>query len=250
MEKISAIIPTFNEEDNILDAIESVSWADEILVVDSFSEDKTVEIAKSKNARVIQRAYENSASQKNWAIPQASYFWIFLLDADERCTESLQKEIRETIDLNEGIDAYWIKRENYFMGKKVKYSGWGNDKVIRLFKRDTCKYENKSVHAEIVTKGRVSKLKEVIKHNTYKNMSHYFAKIDRYSTYAAKDLVKKHSRVSLYHLWFKPSWRFFKHYVLNLGILDGKVGYIISRMSAIDVFLRFTKVKELVDKKT
>lgn len=248
MEKISAIIPTFNEEDNISEAIESVSWADEILVVDSFSTDNTVKLAKERNARVIQREYEYSASQKNWTIPQAKFPWIFLLDADERCTDELSDEIKTILQSNSDISAYWIRRENYFMNKRVKYSGWGNDKVIRLFKRDDCKYENKTVHAEIMTDGKVGKLKSVIRHNTYKSLEHYFAKIDRYSSYAAKDLIKKHPRVGFYHLWFKPSWRFFKHFILNLGILDGKVGFIISKMSAIDVFLRFSKVKERLDK--
>lgn len=250
MEKISAIIPTFNEEDNIADAIKSVDWADEILVVDSFSTDHTIKYAKMNNARVIQREYEHSASQKNWAIPQASHNWIFLLDADERCTEELRNEIVQVVSSEPDINAFWISRENFFMGKKVRYSGWGNDKVVRLFKRDYCKYENKSVHAEIITEGPIGKLKSVIKHNTYKSIQHYFAKIDRYSTYAANDLIKKHSSVGIYHLWIKPTWRFFKHYILNLGFLDGKVGYIISRMSAIDVFLRFTKLKELLDQKS
>ena len=130
--KISAIIPTFNEEDHIIDAIESLAWADEIIVVDSFSTDNTVALAQSKGVKILQRNYEYSASQKNWAIPQASYDWVFILDADERVEDNLKKEISKIKNSQPKNDAYWIPRQNHFMGKKIRFSGWQGDKVIRL----------------------------------------------------------------------------------------------------------------------
>lgn len=133
--KITAIIPTFNEEDNISGAIESCSFADEIIVVDSFSTDNTVKIAKTyNNVKVLEHEYIHSAAQKNWTIPQASYEWIFLLDADERTSPVLINEIKNTI-INPSCSAYWIPRSNVFMDKKLKYA-WRGDAVIRLFKRD------------------------------------------------------------------------------------------------------------------
>ena len=123
MEKITAIIPTFNEQHNIKAAIDSVSWADEIIVVDSFSTDETVKIAKEKGVRLLQREYGNSASQKNWTIPQAKFDWVFLLDADERVTENLKLEIKTLLETSIKKDAYWINRDNFFMKKKIRFSG-------------------------------------------------------------------------------------------------------------------------------
>ena len=132
--------------------MQSVAWCDEILVVDSFSTDNTVELAKKYTDRIIQSEYINSASQKNRAIPQATHEWILLVDADERVTPELKTEIQKILS-SETIpyDAFWIYRRNYFMGKEIKYSGWQRDKVVRLFKRDTCRYEEKHVHAEKIT---------------------------------------------------------------------------------------------------
>ncbi|MFT4986644.1 MAG: glycosyltransferase involved in cell wall biosynthesis, partial [Flavobacteriales bacterium] len=144
MTKVSAIIPTYNEEHNIADAISTVNWCDEIIVVDSFSTDNTVEIANGLGAKVLSHKYEHSAAQKNWVIPQAKNEWIVLLDADERMSPELNEEIKNILSSDQKkSDAYWIFRENHFLGKKIKYSGWQNDKVIRLFKRDNCRYENK-----------------------------------------------------------------------------------------------------------
>ena len=155
MKRITAIIPTFNEQHNIVDVIKSVDFADEIMIVDSFSTDKTVELATPLVDTILQRKYENSASQKNWSIPQAKYQWILLLDADERVKKELKKEILSVLESKTNYSAFWIKRENYFMGKKIYFSGWRGDRVIRLFKRDECKYEEKYVHAEIVSKGKI-----------------------------------------------------------------------------------------------
>lgn len=246
MTKISAIIPTFNEAHNIAAAIASVAFADEILVVDSFSTDGTVEIAKSLNARVIQREYGNSASQKNWAIPQAQHEWIVLLDADERIDEALRVEILQTVSDSTKKDvAYWIKRRNFFMGKEVRYSGWQGDKVIRLFKRDKCRYEEKSVHAEVLADGPVGVLKHKLIHNTYKDIFHYLEKWDRYTTWSATDRANRGENPTLYHFLVKPAFRFFQDYFLNLGILDGLVGFLICSLSSMSVFMRSLKVKQM-----
>ena len=245
--KISAIIPTFNEEEHISEAIKSVSWADEIIVVDSFSNDNTIEIAKKFGVKIIQREYQYSASQKNWAIPQAEHNWVFLLDADERVSNALKEEILNWKKKNPKYQSYWIYRTNHFMGKKIKYSGWQGDKVIRLFHKN-CRYEDKKVHAEIESPSKVGKLKSPILHFTFKSMSHYLLKWDQYSSWSAKDHFKKVNNPNFFHFIIKPTFRFLRDFIFRGGILDGKTGYIVCKLSSMGVFMRYVKLKELKDK--
>ncbi|MEM1322010.1 MAG: glycosyltransferase family 2 protein [Bacteroidota bacterium] len=243
---LSVIIPTFNEAEHILPVLESVKWADEWLVVDSFSTDATVERARQFGATVVQRAYEGPAEQKNWAIGQARYRWVLILDADERVPQALRREIQELLAVEPERDAYWIGRQNYFMGQKVRYSGWQGDAVIRLIRRDRCRYNQLKVHEEIETSGiKVGRLTNKLEHFTYKSMEHYLAKTRRYSTWSAQDHLAKTPKVTAYHLFLKPLFRFFKHYILKGGFLDGRTGLIISVIMAWGVFLRYVKIREL-----
>lgn len=249
MEKVTAIIPTFNEARHIVEAIKSVHWADEILVVDSLSTDNTVELAKSAGAKVIQREYGYSASQKNWAIPQASHPWIFLLDADERCTPELEKEIKHVLTKGTSHDAFWIRRVNHFMGKRINYSGWQGDKVVRLFKRDTCKYQDLKVHAEIESSGSISKLRYKILHYTYVDLTSYLRKADRYTTWGALDRFEKFQKsgkqIGTGYLIGRPLGRFVRHYIWRLGFLDGIHGLIVSMLSSYNIFIRALKIWRL-----
>jgi len=247
MNKITAIIPTGNEAHNIIDAIKSVDFADEIMVVDSYSTDNTVKLATPLADTVLQREYENSASQKNWAIPQAKYPWIFLLDADERVTPGLRKEIISVLENETNCSGFWIKRQNYFMGKKVRFSGWKNDKVIRLFKRDENRYENKHVHSKIISDGRICILNNKLIHNTFVSKEAYQTKLNRYAKWQAKDYDKSINKVTAFHFILKPVIRFVKHYFIQLGILDGYVGFIISLYQAKAVAMRYKYLKEYRD---
>ena len=243
MQKLTAIIPTGNEIANIKEVIATVSFVDEILVVDSFSTDGTYEKAKELATKVIRRDYKYSASQKNWAIPQAEHQWILLLDADERVTPELEQEIKGILqNPTEDTVAYWIGRANHFMGKRVNYSGWRNDKVIRLFKRDFCKYEDKHVHAEIIADGKVGRLKNKFHHNTYISLDKFIEKLNRYATWQAKDYDKKTGLLTPYHFVIKPFWGFFKHYVIQSGFRDGVVGLTISYLQGYAVFMRYAKL--------
>lgn len=244
MEKITAIIPSFNEEQNIKGAIESCLFADEIIVVDSFSTDKTVDIVKEyPQVKLLQHEYVHSAAQKNWTIPQAENDWIFLLDADERTNKKLIQEIKDIINSDNEEVGYWIGRDNYFMDKKLNHV-WKGDAVIRLFRKSRCKYEDKHVHAEIISDGKIGKLKQRLKHDTYygKGLEAHLLKGMRYTTWAALDRVNKIKKVTLYHLLIKPFFAFLKRYILQMGILDGKQGFIISCMGAWNVFIRNVKV--------
>ncbi len=246
MHKISIIIPTYNEEKNLSELLPELSWADEIIVVDSYSNDNTKELVKKFDIRFLQREYKGPSDQKNWTIPQAKYQWILILDADERPTTSLRKEIQDLLRQDKiQEDSYWIRRKNYFMGREVKYSGWQGDKVIRFFNRDLCQYNDKQVHEEITTKGTTGKLTGKIEHYTYQNLSHFSAKMERYAKWSATDYYKKTSKVSFFHLTIKPFFRFFKHFILRLGFLDGRRGFIISSYMAWGVFLRYSKIHEI-----
>ena len=245
MPKLSVVITTFNEAFNIGACLESVKWADEIIIVDSYSTDETVSISQQYTSKIFQRKYLGPADQKNWAIPQATHNWVLILDADERVSPSLKDEIITTLQQDQHKDAYWIPRQSFFMEKKVRFSGWQGDAVIRLIQRDKCRYNDQQVHEEIITEGiEVGRLKNKLDHYTYKDMNHYIAKVERYAEWSAQDYFEKTPRVTFYHLWIKPAARFVKHYFFQLGILDGKVGFTISKIMAWSVYLRYAKIKE------
>jgi glycosyltransferase involved in cell wall biosynthesis len=243
MIKLTAIIPVGNEIHNIEAVVASVDFADEIIVVDSYGNDGTYEKALQLNTQVIRRKFDYPASQKNWAIPQAKHEWILLVDADERVTPELRAEIIEILkNPDPNIVAYWIGRMNHFMGERINYSGWRNDSVIRLFKRDFCKYEDKHVHEEIIANGLVGRLKNKLYHNTYITFDKYMDKMNRYATWQAKDYDKKTGQLTPYHFIIKPFWGFFKHYIIQGGFRDGVVGLTIGYIQGYTVFMRYVKL--------
>lgn len=244
MEKIhlTAIITTFNEEHNIEDTIRSVLFADEIIVVDSFSTDKTPELAKKFNINFIQHEYVSGSAQKNWIIPKAKHNWVLILDADERITPELKEEIIEVLKNDPEESGFWIYRTFYFMGKLIRHSGWRNDKVIRLFQRDQSRYNNKYVHEELITDGKVGYLKNKLYHNTYTTLDEYIEKLNRYATLQAMDYDPKVGKINVYHLVLKPFYRFIKHYFIHTGFLDGFPGFVISIISAYAVRMRYIKL--------
>ena len=239
--KVTAIIPTYNEAVNIAEAIASVTFADEILVIDSYSTDETVAIAVSLGASVIQRKFDDFSSQKNYAISQAKNDWIFVLDADERVSDELKNEIEHTLE-NPTKSAYSIRRENYFAGKKIKYSGWQTDKVTRLFNRKNSKYNGKTVHEEIKTTGELGFLTNKLTHYTYRDYNHYFQKINHYAELKAIELYKKGRKATVFHFIFPPIFRFISHYFIRLGFLDGFPGFMIAKIQAYGVFIRYNRL--------
>jgi len=242
MTKITVIIPCKDEEHNIREVLESVKWADEIMVVDSFSSDNTLDIAKEYTNCILQHEYKSSAAQKNWAIPQAKHDWILLVDADERVTPELKNEIIERLSGPIAHAGYWMYRDNYFMGKRIRHGGMGGDKVVRLFKRDLCRYEERQVHAEIIADGELGFLKNKLIHNTYKDLSHYLQKVHRYSLWSAMDFDKKTGSITFYHVLVKPGFKFFQFYILKRGFLDGFAGFVVAALASYSVLLRFLQL--------
>lgn len=243
-QKLTAIIPCYNEEKNIEGCLESVIWADEILVVDSFSVDRTLDIARKYTDRILQHEYVNSAAQKNWAIPQARHEWILVLDSDERVTSVLRGEIQQILTRGPDKEGYRINRDNYLMGRRVKYSGWGRDSVLRLFCKSLGRYQEKRVHAEIRLKN-TGVLTGRLDHNSISSMTSWVAKIDRYSSWKAQDKFERGAAAPVFHLLFRPPFRFFKDFVLRLGILDGWRGFLIAAMSSFAELVMSAKLVQI-----
>ncbi|PQJ73527.1 glycosyltransferase family 2 protein [Polaribacter butkevichii] len=241
MTKITAIIPTLNEEIHIEEAIQSVKFADEIIVIDSFSTDKTLEIAEQYNVKIIKRKFDDFSSQKNFAIQQAKNPWIYILDADERVTPEVEKEVLDAVKKPNGVVGFYVRRSFYFCERKVNYSGFQSDKVIRLFLKENCKYTG-LVHEKITANGEIGFLKNKIDHFSYRSYDHYISKLNHYAAIQAKELHQKGKRVNIYHVIVKPTARFFIHYFIRLGFLDGFTGFLVAKIQAYGVLTRYIKL--------
>ena len=239
LEKITAIIPTLNEATNIRRAIDSVSFADEIIIIDSFSDDDTVAITKEYPVRLIQRKFDDFSSQKNYAIKEASNDWVFLLDADEEINAILKEEIIKKIPNTKDEIGFYFNRDFYFMGKRIAFGGYANNKVIRLFNKKFCKYNGNLVHEKIIANGKVGQFKEPMLHWSYKNFTHYLNKVHRYKEFQAKELLAKNKRSTFLHITIKPFFRFFSHYILKLGFLDGYRGFIIAAIQGYGILIKY-----------
>lgn len=238
--KISALLITYNEERNIQKFLDEAWYADEIVIVDSESTDKTAEIAKKHpKVRFIVRKFDNFTAQKNFTIDQAKNEWVTFFDADERIPKALVYEMLDEIEKDEA-DAFMVYRRFYFMDKYIKHSGWQNDKVIRLFRKSKNRYgEGRLVHELIDSQGKVRHLKNRLDHYSYFSVEEYDRKLTQYSILRAKELFEKRLKPNAFHFWVKPWYRFMHHYVMRLGILDGGEGYIISKLHAHSVFKRY-----------
>jgi glycosyltransferase involved in cell wall biosynthesis len=240
-EPLSVLVPTRNEEPNVRACLESVRWAEEIVVVDSGSTDKTVPIARSIADRVLEHEYVNSAHQKNWALPQLTHRWVLIVDADERVTPALRKEIEQVLADPARANGYWIRRANRFLGRPIESAGWQRDKVLRLFDRTKGAYEPLHVHAEVRIEGRVGILEERLTHDTYADLDRYFEKFSRYTKWSAADLKQRGIRASAARLLVRPWMRFFRMYVLEGGFREGRHGIVLCMLAAFSVFTKYAR---------
>lgn len=245
MEKLTAVIITYNEEANIEAALKSVSFANELIVVDSGSSDQTKEIALRNSARVYEHAFEGYGKQKNWAIDQSKNDWVLILDADERISEELKDEILEHLYDPKDTIAFSIKRRNFFMGRQVRFSGWQNDRVVRVVNRRFAQYHETAVHEEMDIQGKYEELIGKMDHYTYQDLDSYLQKSSKYASLGAYDWFDKHTKVTAYHLLFKPVWGFFSKYIIKLGFLDGRVGLVIAMQHSNYLFYRALKLWRL-----
>jgi len=243
--RITALIPTYNEEENIEKCLASVAWCDEVLVVDSFSTDRTRDIASLLGARILTHEYVNSAAQKNWAIPQASCPWVLIVDADERVTPELREEVTRLLAGGPDAGAYSVPRVNHFMGRRVRHGGWEADRVTRLFRRDQARYQEREVHAEVETAGPIPRLHSPLLHYTFRSFNQYWPKIQRYSDWGASQAFRDGRRAGFGSVLFRPLGRFLKMYFLRLGFLDGTHGLVLCMLAAFSVYLKYAKLWEM-----
>ena len=248
--KITALIITYNEIGYIENCLQSVDFADEIIVVDSYSTDGTYEYLSSHpKVKVLQHPFENFTLQKSFALQQASNDWILFLDADEVVPTPLKEEIIDTVNSGEPHVAYWFYRQFMFGDQPLRFSGWQTDKNYRLFRKSKAKFSDKKiVHETLEVDGSSGILKEKLIHYCYKNYEDYKGKMLKYGRLKAKEDFYKENTFNYFFYIFKPAWKFFNHYILRLGIFDGKKGRIICYLNALGVYERYRELKQLETK--
>ncbi len=244
MAKISAIIITLNEEKNIERCLRSLDFVDEIILLDSHSTDKTKEIAKKFTAKISQVDWAGFGKTKELARQKASGNWVFSIDADEEVSTKLKEEILQAVQ-NNFYSGYFILRKSNFLGKWINHSGWYPDFVLRLFQKETGKFDDSLVHEQVRVKGEIGYLNYPLRHYTYPNLELYFKKLKRYTALSAQQLYQRNGRAYPWDLIFRPPATFIKMYLLKLGFLDGWQGLILAILSGYQVLIKYLKLLKL-----
>jgi glycosyltransferase involved in cell wall biosynthesis len=253
LNKITVYIIVYNDVAKIEAAINSVMWADEILVVDSHSTDGTTELAEKLGAKVVHVEFKGFGDLRNKALSHCKYDWIFSLDSDERCTRKLRDEILQIVKTpldNLKHHIYFVPRKNYFMGKWIKHSGWyPNYRQPQLFRKGSMSYTLDAVHeGYIINKNNLSNsvgyLKQDLWQKPFENLKQLIHKADRYSDLGVKKLESKNTKPGLFKAFYKASWVFIKHYIFKKGLLDGWPGFMIAFGNFEGTFYRYAKFYE------
>jgi glycosyltransferase involved in cell wall biosynthesis len=244
VQKLSVTVITKNEAADVGAALASVKWADEIIVIDSESTDDTVAIARRFTERIIVRAWPGYVEQKNFAAAQASHDWVLSLDADERVTPELAEEVRTTLR-NPTDAAYRIPRVTWHLGRWIRTTDWYPDHQLRLYDRRRARWTGRYVHESVSVDGSIGQLRGELQHFAYRNISDHLETIDRYTTFAARQMRENGRRAGLLRLAGHPPLAFLRNYVARGGFRQGIPGFIISSMNAYYVFLKFAKLWEL-----
>ncbi|HMT11400.1 MAG TPA: glycosyltransferase family 2 protein [Ignavibacteria bacterium] len=244
MPSISAIVITLNEEKNIRECLESLNWCDELIVIDSKSTDRTVEIVQGFNAKVQIVDNQTYGEKRNTGIDMVSGEWILWIDADERITLELQKEITELIAADkQPYEAYLINRKSFFINKFIKHCGWNPDFTLRLFRKSTgIRFNTLLVHESAVFAGDKGRLKNDILHYTDRDFEHYINKLNKYTSLSAEELKAKGRKAGFFDIIFRPAFTFFKMYFLKLGILDGFMGLVLCTLSSVHASVKYSKL--------
>ncbi|UZT95963.1 glycosyltransferase family 2 protein [Chryseobacterium fluminis] len=245
-EKVSGLIITFNEEKNIREVLGCFNFCDEIVIVDSFSTDKTLEIACTfPNVKIIQNTFEDFTKQRNLALDNAGNDWVLFLDGDERITPELRQEVIEELNKADKKDAYYFYRKFFFAGKPIHYSGTQTDKNFRLFRKSKARYvSEKKVHETLHVNGTVGELKNKLLHFSVNDYKSYKKKMIHYGVLKGQELAAKGKKFSVLTQYSKTTFKFFKAYILRLGIFDGKEGYQLSYLQALSVFETYESLKK------
>jgi len=247
--KLSVAMITRNEERILETTLKSVmDFADEIVIVDSGSTDRTEEIAKKYSVKFYKEDWKGYGLQKNSAIEKCSGDWILNIDADEEISHELRAKIIDIKNNEQEKKVFEINFLSTCFGKEIKYGGWSNFYRIRLFRKNAGKFNDNMVHEEFETQEKIYVLKEQIRHHTYITLEEYFDKFNRYSTEGSLEYFKRSKKYNWYQIFFNSGFVFFKNYILRLGILDGVEGYLLAKATAMQTMTKYYKLKELYEK--
>ena len=245
--KLSILVLSFNNVDQINELLKNIDFADEIVVVDSFSTDGTVEaIRKHKDVILKQHRFQNFSEQRNFAIMQSTHDWVLFIDTDERLTEELKAEIIQSIDKDERYVIFGFYRRFYMKNVPLRYSGLQSEKIYRLFHKKHATYDvDKFVHETLLINGRSKMFTNRLLHYSYRSETAFKEKLTHYAKLRAKELFIKKLKPNYFHFYVKPPFRFFKHFVIKLGFLDGKNGFKIAGLNAFGVRQRYIELEKL-----
>ena len=242
MAPVSVTIITLNEAANIRACLASVAWADDVLVIDSGSTDGTADDARALGARVIVRDWPGYSAQKNFAAGEAKHDWILSVDADERVTPELKAEVLRQLAANPGEAGFRVPRVTWHLGRWIRTTDWYPDYQLRLYHRSRASWAPRMVHESVTADGAVGRLAGELQHFAYRDLSHHFATMEKYTTLAADEMRAAGRRAGVFDLTVHPWAAFMRNYVLRRGFLDGSAGFIVSVMNAYYVFLKFAKL--------
>jgi glycosyltransferase involved in cell wall biosynthesis len=243
---VSAIVVCFNEERNIDACLESLRWCDEIVVVDSFSTDRTVEICRQYTDRVVQRQWAGYREQKAFAHSLATKEWVLLVDSDERVSPELRAEIKDTLTYCDGSCAgFAVPRLVFYLDRWWWRGGWYPDYNIRLFRRDRATWGGTDPHEKILVAGKVRRLRNALQHFSYRDIEDHVQRINRFTSISSRELFNEQRPWRLGDALFRPAWSFFRSYVLKRGFLEGFAGFYLALIAAVYVFLKYAKLWEL-----
>lgn len=247
MEKIplSVCIIAHNEEDNIRACLESVKWADEIIVVDDYSDDNTAAIAREYTDRVIFHAWPGHVEQKNFCLEQGSRTWALCIDADERVSPELREEIQRELSHTPAWDGFYLPRKTRYLGRWIIHGGWYPNYQLRLFRREKGRWGGDNPHDHVTLEGRAKPLKGDLYHYTYDSIADHIATVNSFTSIAARVKKQKHVRFAVLRMLLQPPGKFFKMYVLKFGFLDGIPGLIVAAIGCFYVFLKYAKLWEM-----
>ena len=248
MNLITGIIICKNEEDNIEDAIKSILWCDEVIVVDAFSTDKTVDIIKKHSVILFQNEWKGFADQRRFVLSKVNTEWAFSIDADERCTGELESEIRQIIsqkDLKE--NGFLIPRKSFFLNKWIKHGGWYPNYQLRVFRKSSADVSDRQVHESYTVKGLTGNLKNDLLHYTVTSLSEFVTRINKYSDLSAAEKMDK-KKIGFFDILILPRIAFFKQFIIKGNFLDGTEGLMVSKFHMITKLLNYMKIRELQSK--
>ncbi len=243
--RITAVIMALDEAENIEAAIESLRFADQIVVADTGSSDNTIELARNAGAEVHSIDFDGFGSSKNRALEFCDGDWIFFLDADERVSPELANSITGSVANDSRHGGYTVNRLSFFLGKPVRHSGWHPDYVLRLFKKGQGRFSNRLVHERVELKGAAGKLEGLLYHYSYENLDQYIEKLNVYSRLNAEEMYNNGKKWHFRDLMVHPAAIFIKMYILRAGFLDGINGFLLAVLSSYHVFVKYAKLRQL-----